>query len=110
MLDHSVTQLALIRSRRGRSDELGAQLAMLLAPAQAADGCLHCAIRRDGEDADLWLVHALWTSREALMSHLRSPQAQVFAAIIDNCSVREMELFTLDGQHAVEDAALHCAA
>lgn len=110
MFDQTVTQLALIRSRRGRSDELGAQLSTLLQPAHAAPGCLHCAVLRDAGDADLWLVHAVWSSRDALMSYLGSPQAQVFSAIIDNCSARELELRTLEGTFAAQEAARRCAA
>ncbi len=110
MFDQTVTQLALIRSRRGRSDELGAQLATLLEPAQVAPGCLHCAVQRDSGDADRWLVHAVWSSREALMSYLGSPQAQMFSSIIETCIARELELRTLEGTLAAQEAAERCAA
>ena len=44
------------------------------------------------------------------MSYLGSPQAQMFSSIIETCSARELELRTLEGTLAAQEAAERCAA
>ncbi|SDK56424.1 putative quinol monooxygenase [Pseudomonas indica] len=87
-----VTSLALVRARTGRADALGNRLRVLLEPARRTPGCLRYELERVPDDPDLWRVRGLWASEEAMTAHLAMPVVQVFADILMDRSVSQVEL------------------
>lgn len=75
-----VTNIAFIRARAGRSDDLGRRLLGLVAPSRLEPGCINYDVHRSGDDADLWCVYENWRSAEDLAAHFDMPHMQTFVA------------------------------
>jgi quinol monooxygenase YgiN len=75
-----VTNLAFIRARSGRSEELGARLGRLVAPSRREPGCLRFDLHRADDDPDLWMVYETWRSPAARQAHYASAHLRAFIA------------------------------
>ncbi|PAU65631.1 hypothetical protein BZL41_05515 [Pseudomonas sp. PIC25] len=95
-----VTTLALVRARAGRSDELGCRLGVLIEPALSTPGCLRYELQRAPDDPDLWRIHGLWASEEAMTTYLDMPVVQVFADILHDRSASLVDLHSFAGSLA----------
>lgn len=75
-----VTNVAFIRARPGRSEELGARLGRLVAPSRREPGCLRFDLHRADDDPDLWMVYETWRSPAARQAHYDSAHLRTFIA------------------------------
>lgn len=90
MTEH--TNLAQIRAKAGRSDELGEALLALVAPSRAEPGCVTYDVHRAIEDGDLWMVYENWRSAVDLQAHFELPHMQAFVARIPELVEGELDL------------------
>lgn len=72
--------LAFIRSKTGRADELGQALKALIEPSRAEDGCISYDIFRSKDDSELWMAFEEWQSPEHLDAHFQQPHMQAFVS------------------------------
>lgn len=100
-----VTNLALIRARAGRSEELGACLSALLEPSRQSPGCLSYELQRCLGDPDLWLVYGSWVSQEAMEAYFHTPALQTFAKALLGLAASGLELHSFS-RVALPQAAL----
>lgn len=75
-----VTNIAFIRAKSGRSEELGKRLLALVAPSRAEQGCINYDLHRSTDDSDLWCVYENWRSADDLAAHFELPHMQAFVA------------------------------
>lgn len=85
----SVTSLASIRARNGRSAELGERLLVLLEPARRIEGCISHEIVRAPGDPDLWLLQGSWASQAALEHYCDGTCGQCLAEVLQGALVLE---------------------
>ena len=76
----SLTLLAELKARPGKSGELGERLQALVEPTRREDGCLGYVLHRSSEDADVFLLYERWRSRQDLDLHLATPYLLDFFA------------------------------
>jgi quinol monooxygenase YgiN len=86
------TNLAFIRARAGRSDDLGKALLALVAPSREEDACLSYDVHRSNDDPDLWMVYENWGSAGDLEGHFALPHMQDFVARIPDLVEGELDL------------------
>ncbi|MGH8353720.1 MAG: putative quinol monooxygenase [Pseudomonas sp.] len=86
------TNLALIRARAGRSEELGACLSALLEPSRQSPGCLSYELQRCLGDPDLWLVYGAWVSQEAMEAYFHTTALQTFAKALHGLAASGLDL------------------
>jgi quinol monooxygenase YgiN len=101
-----VSHLVFARAWTGRSEQLGARLRSLLAPARNAAGCLAFDLQRSLQDPDLWLISGAWSSEESMTHWLTAPELQVFADVMQGyvaCSL-DFHTFTKAGDLDQEPA------
>ena len=82
MKQHAVTNLALIRAKNGRADELGEELMRLVPSSRLEPGCVTYDLHRSLNDSDLWLVYEVWRSKEDLEAHFKQEFMQRFLSKI----------------------------
>lgn len=75
-----VTNLAFIRARAGRSEELGARLRRLVARSRREPGCVSYDLHRADDDADLWMIYETWRSAADRQAHYESAHLRAFIA------------------------------
>lgn len=76
---HQVTNLAIVRAKSGRSDELGELLMTLVEPSRAEAGCLAYDVHRANDDDDMWMLYETWESAAHVTRHFQSPHIRSFA-------------------------------
>jgi quinol monooxygenase YgiN len=74
------TNLAFIRAKAGRSEDLGKALLALVAPSREENACLSYVVHRSNDDPDLWMVYENWRSSGDLDGHFALPHMQTFVA------------------------------
>ncbi len=87
-----LTNLAFIRAKAGRSDDLGQGLLGLVAASRAEPGCLCYEVHRSNDDADLWMVYENWRSAEDLAAHFSLPHMQAFIKDVPSLVEGELDL------------------
>jgi quinol monooxygenase YgiN len=75
-----VTNLAFVRARTGRSEELGERLRRLVEPSRREPGCLRFDLHRADDDPDLWMVYETWRSARDRQQHYASAHLRGFLA------------------------------
>ncbi len=86
------TNLALIRAKPDRSDELGDALLALVAPSRAEPGCLSYDIHRSNDDPVLWMTYENWKSAADLEQHFGQPHMRDFVKRIPELIDGDMDL------------------
>ncbi|MEV4935521.1 antibiotic biosynthesis monooxygenase [Sphingobium sp. LMA1-1-1.1] len=90
MAEH--TNLAEMRAKAGRSEELGAALQRLVAPSRAESGCIIYQIHQGTHDPDLWMVYEVWRSFDDLTEHFSLPHMQAFVASVPELVEGDLDL------------------
>jgi quinol monooxygenase YgiN len=90
MTEH--TNLAQMRAKSGRSDDLGAALESLVAPSRAEPGCIIYQVHRSTEDPDQWMVYEVWASPADLEKHFTLPHMQAFIARVPELVEGDLDL------------------
>ncbi len=75
---HQVTNVAIVRAKSGRSDELGELLMTLVEPSRAEAGCLAYEIHRANDDEDTWMIYETWESPAHVTGHFHSSHFRTF--------------------------------
>jgi quinol monooxygenase YgiN len=75
-----VTNIAFIRAKAGRSEELGARLRRLVARSRREPGCLSYVLHRADDDADLWMIYETWRSATDRQAHYGAAHLRAFVA------------------------------
>jgi quinol monooxygenase YgiN len=69
----AVTLVVQLRPREGQETLLEAELRALVGPTRKEDGCLTYDVHRSAEGPSAFLLHEVWTSREAHTRHTSTP-------------------------------------
>lgn len=75
-----VTNIAFIRAKPGRCEDLVARLLALVAPSRQEAGCINYDVHHSLDDGELCCVYENWRSAEDLAAHFQQPHMQAFAA------------------------------
>lgn len=70
------THITVLNAVPGRSDELGACLAVLPESMRRLDGCLAFELCRDGHDPAQWQLRGSWQSTADLHRYFATPLVQ----------------------------------
>jgi quinol monooxygenase YgiN len=65
----AVTLIVFLRAREGQETLLEAELRALVGPSRKEDGCLTYDLHRADDASGAFLLHEVWTSREAHTRH-----------------------------------------
>ena len=84
--------VAIIRAKRGLSDELGRRLATLVAPARAEPGNINYDPYRSNDDPDVWILYENWKAHSDLAAHFELPYMKPFPAVLPEVLESEMDL------------------
>jgi quinol monooxygenase YgiN len=97
-----VTNIAFIRAKHGRSEELGRHLLDLVEPSRSEPGCINYDVHRSADDPALWFVYENWRSNDDLAAHFTLPHMQSFIAALPELLEGELDLrrFTLASEPA----------
>jgi quinol monooxygenase YgiN len=87
-----VTNIAFIRAKAGRSEELGRRLLALVAPSRQEAGCMNYDLHRSDSDPDIWCVYENWRSADDLAAHFTLPHMQAFIADVPALVEGELDL------------------
>ncbi|WP_248313259.1 putative quinol monooxygenase [Bosea sp. F3-2] len=87
-----VTNIAFIRARSGRSEELGRRLLDLVVPSRQEPGCINYDVHRSDIDADLWCVYENWRSADDLAAHFDLPHMRAFVADVPELVDGDLDL------------------
>lgn len=88
----TVTNIAFIRAKSGRGDDLGDRLMELVEPSRDEAGCINYDLHRSETDPDLWCVYENWCSAEDLARHFELPHMKAFAADVPNLVDGDLDL------------------
>lgn len=69
----ALTLIVLLRAREGQETLLEAELRALVAPTRKEDGCLTFDLHRSVDTPGAFLLHEVWTSRDAHTEHTHTP-------------------------------------
>lgn len=69
----AVTLIVMLRAREGQEILLEAELRALIAPTRKENGCLRYDLHRALETPGAYLLHEVWTSRDAHAEHTHTP-------------------------------------
>ena len=69
----AVTLVVQMRPREGQDMLLEAELRALVGPTRKEDGCITYDLHRSAEGPGAFLLHEIWTSREAHSRHTGTP-------------------------------------
>ncbi|MGW0163015.1 putative quinol monooxygenase [Mycobacterium sp. NPDC003323] len=87
-----VTNIAFIRAKVGRGDDLGRRLIELVQPSRDEAGCINYDVHRSLTDPDLWCVYENWSSAEDLGRHFDLPHMQAFVAEVPSLVEGDLDL------------------
>jgi quinol monooxygenase YgiN len=73
-----------IHAAHGRSEELGAYLANVVATLKTLPGCVSAASARDASDQNLWTVSVCWQSLDAQAAHFAKPAHEGLNGLLSN--------------------------
>jgi quinol monooxygenase YgiN len=69
----AVTLIVVLRPREGQETLLEAELRALLRPSRKEEGCFTFDLYRAVEPPGAFLLHEVWTSRDAHTEHMHTP-------------------------------------
>jgi len=69
----AVTLIVQLRPRDGQETLLEAELRALVGPTRKEEGCLTYDLHRSADAPSAFLLHEIWTSREAHSRHTNTP-------------------------------------
>lgn len=69
----AVTRIVILRAREGQETLLEAELRALVGPSRKEEGCLTFDLHRSIDPPGAFLLHEVWTSREAHTEHSHTP-------------------------------------
>jgi quinol monooxygenase YgiN len=69
----AVTLVVLLKSREGQEPLLEAELRALVGPTRREDGCMVYDLHRGTDVTSSYLLHEVWTTREAHRLHTQTP-------------------------------------
>jgi quinol monooxygenase YgiN len=87
-----ITNLAYLRAKPGKSEDLGAALKSLVQPSREDPTCFVYDLHRSADDPDLWFVYEIWESTDALTAHFEAPFMKDFIAKLQNLLEGDIEL------------------
>jgi quinol monooxygenase YgiN len=96
-----------VRANAGRSEQLGAALGALIAPASTAPGCLHFTLHKSMTDADLWVISGLWSGEQSMNAWFCSADMTVFSELVTNRVVSSFDFQTYVTVSATEAEAAY---
>jgi len=85
MSGQTVTVIARVKAKPGKEAEVLKALMSLVGPSRKDPGCVNYDLHQSQENAECFLFHENWESRELLGKHLAKPDLQATIA-----SVREL--------------------
>jgi quinol monooxygenase YgiN len=87
-----LTNLAFLRAKTGKSEELGAALKSLVQPSREDPTCFVYDLHHSAGDPDLWFVYEIWESAEALTAHFEAPFMKEFVAKVEDLLDGDIDL------------------
>ena len=87
-----VTNIAFIRAKSGRTEELGRRLLALVAPSRQEAGCINYDLHLSDSDPDIWCVYENWRSADDLAMHFALPHMQAFIAVVPTLVEGDLDL------------------
>ena len=87
-----ITNIAFIRAKAGRSEELGERLLALVEPSRREPGCVNYDLHRCDAEPDLWCVYENWRSAGDLDAHFALPHMQAFVTDVPSLVEGELDL------------------
>jgi quinol monooxygenase YgiN len=69
----AVTQIVILHAREGQETLLEAELRALIGPSRKEEGCMTFDLYRALETPGAFLLHEVWTSRDAHTEHIHTP-------------------------------------
>jgi quinol monooxygenase YgiN len=68
----AITLIVILRAREGQETLLEAELRALVGPTRKEDGCLTYDLHRSADAPGGFLLHEIWTTREAHTQHTKT--------------------------------------
>jgi quinol monooxygenase YgiN len=78
MSNELYTNVAFLRAKTGKTEELGKELVGLVAQTRTEAGNYAYDVHRSADDPNLWLVYEVWRSKKDLDDHFQLPFMQAF--------------------------------
>lgn len=76
MADRLLTVVAKLRAKKGKEDEVRAELSKLVAPTKSEDGCIQYDLHESNDEPGVFLFFEIWKSQEHLACHFETPHLQ----------------------------------
>ena len=92
MAQATVTVIARIKAKPDKIARVKEELAKLLAPTRAEDGCINFDMHQANSDAALFLFHETWTSEASLKRHFETPHIKHWLTLTDELLAEPLDV------------------
>jgi quinol monooxygenase YgiN len=75
-MSKSLTVIARVRAKKGKTAILRKELRRLIAPTHAEAGCISYDLHQSQDDPALFVFYENWKSEAALAAHMQTPHLQ----------------------------------
>lgn len=72
MVNQSLTIIARITAKEGKSDLVKTELLKLIEVTRSEEGCINYDLHQDNENRNFFLFYENWTSRELWQKHMQN--------------------------------------
>lgn len=93
-MDNETVVVAEMRAKPGLEDELKRRTAALVEPTRREAGCLQYDLHVCDADPASILFYEVWTSRDALEQHLKTPHLTDFVSRAEECLAAPVKITT----------------
>jgi quinol monooxygenase YgiN len=97
MSEKKVTVVAVLKAKPGLESQVEQELAALILPTRAEEGCINYHLHVDSSDPSLFMFYENWSSISALEEHQQKPHLTAFLEKADKllASPLEVNLFEM---------------
>ncbi|MCS2171773.1 antibiotic biosynthesis monooxygenase [Scandinavium sp. TWS1a] len=96
MFDNTLSIIAVLKAKEGKSEDLKSALQALILPTRKEEGCLDYALFQLQETPDVFYMRESWKGQEALDAHVGLPHFQMFVQQMDQLLAEPLQLVRLN--------------
>ncbi|MET3649983.1 putative quinol monooxygenase [Phyllobacterium ifriqiyense] len=87
-----LTNVAYFTAKPGRSQDLGAELLLLVVPSRKEEGCLRYEIHQSNDIPEVWMVLEDWRHAFDFKLHMSTHYVQAFMVKVPDLCVEDVEI------------------
>jgi len=92
MSEQTVTVIARVKAKEGKTEEVESVLMELIAPTREEPGCISYVLHQSQDDKHSFVFVENWANQTALDEHLQKPYLQAFLARADELLAEPLDV------------------